>query len=195
MVASPFYESDAKCAKDVDAMMQLLEDLGPEKAKQQRSTGDDGTNNTETSTVNESFESGSDAQSDVSSDSHNDNNNNNDNHKTEEREEGAEEEEEEEGAKDELAEEEMELEFIHLKLRANDIPDKAQLQQCSNEELLELLERMRAHLTQSLADLTAEKVIRRSKEKSLEKLAKELCKRVREGEMQDNQIRSVSMKC
>jgi hypothetical protein len=42
--------------------------------------------------------------------------------------------------------------------------------------------------------LSGERFIRRKKEKTLEKLAKELCKRVTEGELKDKQIREVSLR-
>ena len=185
---STFFE--ARCAQDVDAMLRRLEELGPNFKVDKH--GDDATYDTETSTVlNESSFEGQDEASvgapvsDVSSDQE----------EHDHRKAATEQDEEEEDDEDDDDEFELggkPVQFVNMGLKMEDaLPHKDELRKLSNDELLELLEQMRLRLAKSVVELSGERFIRRKKEKTLEKLAKELCKRVKEGDMKENQIRNV----
>ena len=193
-ITSTFFE--ARCAQDVDAMLRRLEELGPNfKVKKH---GDDATYDTETSTVlNESSFEGQDEASvgapvsDVSSDQEE-----HDHRKTAT--EQDDEDDEDDDDDDEYDEFELDgkpVQFVNMGVKTeNVLPPKDELRTLSNDELLELLEQMRLRLAKSVVELSGERFLRRKKEKTLEKLAKELCKRMKEGDMKENQIRNVSSK-
>jgi hypothetical protein len=182
---------EARCAQDVDAMLKRLEQLGPnlkDVVQKREKHSDDQTYDTEASTIiNESVEySDEDAPvSDVSSDGE-------DEHRHHQNAETM--DTSDRHLEDFDFVDGHEKKTVHVVgLRGEDaLPSKIELQNCTNDELLELLEQMRERLTQSLQDVAGEKFIRRKKEKTLEKLAKELCKRVCEGDMKEKQIRDVS---
>jgi hypothetical protein len=187
---------EAKCAQDVDAMLRRLEELGPNFKADKH--GDDATYDTETSTVlNESsFEGNEEASvgapvSDVSSDQED-----HDRRTSAGVDLGVStEHEHDDDEDDDTNDDELEglpVQFVNMGLKREDaLPSQQELQKLSNEELVELLEQMRERLAKSLVELSGERFIRRKKEKTLEKLAKELCKRVTEGEMKEKQIEEV----
>ncbi|GKY95102.1 hypothetical protein MPSEU_000474200 [Mayamaea pseudoterrestris] len=186
---------EARCAQDVDAMLRRLEELGPD-FKMEKKHGDDETYDTETSTVvNESSFENNDEHSvgapvsDVSSEQEDRD------HRDATKRGGATEEQDDDDSSDNsmCGEGGKPVQFVNMGVKRDDLlPPKDELQKLSNDELLVLLEQMRERLAKSLIDVTGERFIRRKKEKTLEKLAKELCKRVKEGEMKDNQIRDLN---